>query len=251
MEYTYYPGCSLESSARGYDESMQFVFRTLGHGLHEIEDWNCCGATSYMATGFKTANSNALIPYGYGTYEEVYTSLEFERIVSSTGPTQGEIVMKNGEKPRAIGIIHCVGSRDINSNAYCSRVCCMYALKFAHLIVDRTEAEVYEFYIDMRAFGKGYEEFYSRILANISKGEIEVEPIQADIDPDLCSGCRVCNDLCPYGAISFDEDAYISKVNSALCKACGTCVASCPCSAASAQHFTDKQIFAEIEGILK
>lgn len=50
MEYTYYPGCSLESSARGYDESMKYVFRKLGHGLHEIEDWNCCGATSYMAT---------------------------------------------------------------------------------------------------------------------------------------------------------------------------------------------------------
>jgi heterodisulfide reductase subunit A len=247
----------------------------------------------------------------------------------------------------------------------------MYALKFAHLIKDRTDAEVFEFYIDMRAFGKGYEEFYSRILeegvnvirgrvaevvgqgysrngdgpllircedtltqkyreipvdmvvlcnalepqkdsedvrrhftmscspggfflekhpkldptatatdgvyiagccqgpkdipdtvaqassaaarilANISKGEIEVEPIQAVIDPDRCAGCRVCNDLCPYGAISYDADTNVSEVNDALCKGCGTCVASCPSAAATAKHFSDEQIFAEIEGILQ
>jgi heterodisulfide reductase subunit A len=324
-----------------------------------------------LATGFQSTNSSSLIPYGYGTLPDVYTSLEFERLVSSTGPTQGEITLKNGKKPRSIGIIHCVGSRDVNSHHYCSRVCCMYALKFAHLIKDRTDAEVHQFYIDMRAFGKGYEEFYlrileegvnvirgkvaevvkgsasqngnlpmiircedtlakkyreipvdmvvlcnalepqadsdkvrrlfsissspegfflekhpkldptststdgiyiagccqgpkdipdtvaqassaaARILANITKGEIEIEPIQAEIDPDLCAGCRVCNSLCAYGAIQFDKEKGISVVNEALCKGCGTCVASCPSSAAVAKHFSDAQIFAEIEGIFR
>jgi heterodisulfide reductase subunit A len=91
----------------------------------------------------------------------------------------------------------------------------------------------------------------ARILSNITKGEIEIEPIQAEIDPDLCAGCRVCNALCSYGAISFDEEIGISVVNEALCKGCGTCVASCPSSAAKAKHFSDSQIFAEIESILK
>ena len=71
--------------------------------------------------------------------------------------------MKDGREPRAVGISHCIGSRDANHHPYCSRVCCMYALKFAHLIRDRTAAAIYEFYIDMRAFGKGYEAFFERI----------------------------------------------------------------------------------------
>jgi heterodisulfide reductase subunit A len=62
-----------------------------------------------------------------------------------------------------VAIIHCVGSRDERANRYCSRVCCMYAMKHAHLVRDKTGAEVYEFYMDIRAFGKGYEEFYERV----------------------------------------------------------------------------------------
>jgi heterodisulfide reductase subunit A len=90
----------------------------------------------------------------------------------------------------------------------------------------------------------------ARILAYVSKGEVEIEPIQAYIDPELCAGCRLCNNLCPYGAITFVAEENISRVNEALCKGCGTCVASCPSSASIARHFSDKQIFAEIEGIL-
>ena len=66
--------------------------------------------------------------------------------------------------PKAIGIIHCVGSRDQKTNRWCSRVCCMYSLKLAHLLKEHTEAEVYNFYIDMRTPGKGYEEFYDKLL---------------------------------------------------------------------------------------
>ena len=68
-------------------------------------------------------------------------------------------------KPKAVGIIHCVGSRDAHTNRYCSRVCCMYSLKLAHLLKERTGAEVFNFYIDMRTPGKGYEEFYQKLLA--------------------------------------------------------------------------------------
>lgn len=324
-----------------------------------------------ISTGFSILNSDNLALYGYGEFENVLTSLEFERMVNSTGPTQGNILLKSGKEPQAVGIIHCVGSRDIHNHPYCSRVCCMYALKFAHLIKDRTNAEVFQFYIDMRSFGKGYEEFYSRILeegvnvirgrvaevvkgrysrngnqpllircedtlikkyreipvdmvilcnaiephadsakvrrlfslscspdgfflekhpkldptatatdgvyiagccqgpkdipdtvaqasaasarilANISKGEIEVEPIQASITAERCAGCRICNNICPYGAVTFDKENAVSVINEALCKGCGTCVASCPSSAITARHFSDRQIFAEIEGILR
>ena len=80
------------------------------------------------------------------------TSLEFERISNASGPTGGHIVCKNGEAPKSVAILHCVGSRDENYHEYCSRVCCMYSLKFSHLIKEHLpETEVYEFYIDMRA----------------------------------------------------------------------------------------------------
>jgi heterodisulfide reductase subunit A len=83
-----------------------------------------------------------------------------ERLVNASGPTSGEIVLRGGTKPKMVGIIHCVGSRDHNTNRWCSKVCCMYSLKLAHLIRERIGAEVYNFYIDMRTPGKGYEEFY-------------------------------------------------------------------------------------------
>jgi len=117
-----------------------------------------------LATGFKTFDARRIPRYGYGRYPGVYTSLEIERLVNAAGPTGGELVLRNGEKPKAVGIVHCVGSRDTHTNRYCSRVCCMYSLKLAHLIRERTGAEIYNFYIDMRTPGKGYEEFYERLL---------------------------------------------------------------------------------------
>jgi heterodisulfide reductase subunit A len=72
--------------------------------------------------------------------------------------------MRDGSKPIAIGIIHCVGSRDEGTNRWCSRVCCMYSLKLAHLLKEHTDAEVFNFYIDMRTPGKGFEEFYQKLL---------------------------------------------------------------------------------------
>ncbi len=120
--------------------------------------------SAIMTTGFKTFDVSRMPEYGYAKYPNVYTSLEIERLVNASGPTGGEIVMRNGEKPKSVGIIHCVGSRDKNYHSWCSKVCCMYSLKLAHLLKERTGAEVYNFYIDMRTPGKGYEEFYDKLL---------------------------------------------------------------------------------------
>jgi heterodisulfide reductase subunit A len=323
-----------------------------------------------ITSGFQVMDLKQMPQYGYGRLDNVYSSLDFEHMLNSTGPTNGTIMCKDGSEPRAVAIIHCIGSRDENYHKYCSRVCCMYALKFAHLVKDRTPAEVYQFYIDMRAFGKGYEEFYkrlldegvnmirgkvaevtegpsvngdkkylmvkcedtligkfreipvdmvilcpaiepsadaakikkifsisqspdkfflerhpkldpistmtegifiagcaqgpkdipdsvaqasaaaARILSLISVGEVAVDPIKANVVQEYCSGCKMCNSLCPYSAITFLEDKKVSDINEMLCKGCGTCVAACPASAISGKGFTDFQILAELEGLL-
>ena len=129
-----------------------------------------------VATGFKTFDATRTEQFGYGKYSNVITSLELERLVNAAGPTEGKITFRTEDKkgnkiftvdsgsPKSIALIHCVGSRDENYNKYCSKVCCMYSLKLAHLVKEKLpDAEVCEYYIDMRAFGKGYDEFYERI----------------------------------------------------------------------------------------
>lgn len=129
-----------------------------------------------VATGFKVFDAKRAEQFGYGKFPNVLTSLEFERLINAAGPTGGNITFRTKDKkgnwifttgadvPDSVAIIHCIGSRDENYNAYCSKVCCMYSLKLAHLVKEKLpDAEVYEHYIDMRAFGKGYEEFYERI----------------------------------------------------------------------------------------
>jgi heterodisulfide reductase subunit A len=116
-----------------------------------------------LATGFANFQPGQLAQYGYGQSPNVISGIEFERMSNSAGPTGGEILTAEGKLPKRVAIIHCVGSRDEHANKHCSRVCCMYALKQAHLVRDKTDAEVFEFYMDMRAFGKGYEEFYERV----------------------------------------------------------------------------------------
>ncbi|MHC1724462.1 MAG: FAD-dependent oxidoreductase [Syntrophobacteraceae bacterium] len=324
-----------------------------------------------LATGFDTMDPTRFKNYGYGRFDEVYTGLEFERLNNAVGPTGGQILMKNGKKPESVAIIHCVGSRDTNHHAYCSRVCCMYALKYGHLIKEKAghDTKVHNFYIDMRCYGKGYEEFYRRLqeeginfvrgkpaeileevndsgekklivvsedtligrrmripvdmavlctamearknapevarifgisqggdgffleehpklgpvstatdgiflagacqspkdipdtvshasgaaaqsLALAARGKVEVSPVTSWIDPDICIGCRTCIKLCAYSAIEFNERRGISEVNEAVCKGCGSCAGFCPSGAARVKHFTTKQVFAEIEGIL-
>jgi heterodisulfide reductase subunit A len=120
--------------------------------------------TMILATGFQIFDPARTPYYGYGKYPNVYTALEVERLVNASGPTGGEVVLRDGKKPKTVGIVHCVGSRDEKTNRWCSRVCCMYSLKLAHLIHEHSDAEIYNFYIDMRTPGKGYEEFYDKLL---------------------------------------------------------------------------------------
>jgi heterodisulfide reductase subunit A2 len=330
-----------------------------------------------LATGYDVMDPTPLKQYGYGTYPNVYTALEFERLSNATGPTGGQILIRdqNGEfirGPQSVALLHCIGSRDVNYHEYCSRVCCMYALKYTHLIKEKVgrDTAVYDFYIDMRCFGEGYEEFYRRCqeegtlfirgkvaevtdhfqnpneagkliciaedtllaqkvrvpvdmvvlctaienrkdarevgrifgvnqgsdgffleehpklaplntatdgvflagccqkpmdipdtvsqasgaaakaLALATRGKVEIPPTISWIDPDICIGCQVCIDLCPYSAIEFDPRRAVSVVNPVVCKGCGSCSGFCPSGAARSQHFKTQQIFAEIDGIM-
>jgi heterodisulfide reductase subunit A len=131
--------------------------------------------SAIIATGFDLFDASRVKEYGYGKFPNVITSLEFERLTHASGPTAGKILLKNGKPPEGVAIVHCVGSRDTNYNEHCSRVCCMYSLKTAHLVKEKTDAKVYEFYIDMRAAGKGYEEFYKRLMredVTFSRGRV-------------------------------------------------------------------------------
>jgi heterodisulfide reductase subunit A len=324
-----------------------------------------------LATGFDLFDPRKVTNYGYGRLANVFTSLEFERLCNAAGPTNGNIVLRDGvTTPKAVGIIHCVGSRDRNFNNYCSVICCMQSLKFAHLVHERTGATVYNFYIDMRTAYKDYDEFYqrvlqegtlfirgkvaevtdtlrepgaegklivqvedtlvgmqrripvdmvilsaamqprydsketahlfgiscsasgwfiekhpkldpvatmtegifiagcvqgpkdiptsvaqgaaaaARILGRIQQGEIALEPYRASVIQDICSGCRICNGLCPFNAIIFHEDRMVTEINPALCQGCGTCIAGCPAGAIVGTGFSNEQILAQIEGLL-
>jgi len=324
-----------------------------------------------LATGFDILDARRVAQYGYGRYANVFTSLEFERLSNAAGPTSGNIVLRDGMTvPKTVGIIHCVGSRDRNYNNYCSAICCMQSLKFAHLIHERTGATVYNFYIDIRTPAKAYDEFYQRVLgegtifcrgrvaevsdvalnpgeegklviqtedtlagrqrripvdmvilsvgleprqdakevaklfgiscsadgwiiekhpkldpvvtmtegilvagcaqgpkdipatvaqgaaaavrvlARIQQGQISLEPVRASVNEELCSGCRICNGLCPFNAIMFHEDRMVTEINPALCQGCGTCVAACPTGAITGTVFSNEQVLAQIDGLL-
>ncbi len=320
-----------------------------------------------VCTGYKEFDASRVTHYGYGKLPNVITSFELEKMLRA-----GKVLTKEGKQPKYVAIIHCVGSRNKEFHTYCSRVCCMTALKYAHEIKSANpECYVSDVYIDMHAFGKGHEDFYrqssqaktlflmydkenrpvihkagpkddcemlievheklshehieipadlvilmvgmearedahevahlvgisqdkdgwfieshpklepvatttdgvfiagtcvapkdipdtvaqaraaaARVLARIAKGKIEVDAIYAEVNEELCSGCRFCNDLCPFNAIEFNEEEGHSYVISALCKACGTCVAACPSSAIKGRHFTDQQVLAQIDGLL-
>jgi heterodisulfide reductase subunit A len=144
--------------------------------------------TVIVATGFKTFDARRVPYYGYGKYPNVYTSLEVERLVNASGPTGGHVVLRDGKEPKTIAIAHCIGSRDENTNRYCSRVCCMYSLKLAHLLKEHTGAEIYNFYIDMRTPGKAFEEFYQSVSAegvHFVRGKI------ADVYPEAGGAGRL------------------------------------------------------------
>ncbi|MEN8241266.1 MAG: FAD-dependent oxidoreductase, partial [Chloroflexota bacterium] len=133
----------------------------INHQQQEIIEEINVGAI-ILATGFKDFDPAVAPEYGSGL-PNVVTAMEFERLINTGGPTEGQVLLANGKKPKKVAIIHCVGSRDEKYNEYCSRACCMFSLKLAQLIRDYVDAEVFEIYRDMRTFGKGYEEFYNRV----------------------------------------------------------------------------------------
>ncbi len=121
-----------------------------------------------VATGFDTYDASAISSYGYGLYDNVLTNMELERVLNATGPTRGHIIRPSDhEVPKKIAFIQCVGSRGEGKEAgcqYCSRFCCMNAIKDC-MLVKQHEPDIDEllvFYIDIRAAGKGFEEFYQR-----------------------------------------------------------------------------------------
>lgn len=116
-----------------------------------------------VATGFDTFDPGLMPRFGHGRHPEVLDALQFERMLSASGPTGGRVLLPDGSEPRSIAFLHCVGSRDEGANEYCSRVCCMYTMKQAHLAAEKTGADISEFYIDVNAFGKGCQEFYRRV----------------------------------------------------------------------------------------
>ncbi len=323
-----------------------------------------------LATGYDLFDCRRIPHYGYGRLPNVYTNLEFERMSNTAGPTGGKVLLRDGRAPESVAIVHCVGSRDQKYNTYCSAICCMQSLKFAHLVQEKTGAKVYNFYIDIRTPGKAYDEFYQRILsegarfvrgkvadvtdaarypgeegklvvqvedtivgkqlripvdmvilsaamepradaketakkfgiscsadgwyierhpkldpvatmtegvfiagvcqgpkdipASVAQGaaaaarvlgligqkQVSLEPVRASVDQKQCSGCRICNNLCPFNAITFVVERGVSDINPALCQGCGTCVAACPAGAIAGSHFTNAQIMAQIKGVL-
>jgi len=137
-----------------------------------------------VATGFDLNKPQNLGEYHYGQHPDVITSLDLERMLNASGPTSGKVLRpSNGQKPKRIAFIQCVGSRDKHKgNPYCSKVCCLYTAKHAVLLSEKyPDSETYIFYIDVRAAGKNYEEFYEKARlqgAKYLRGQVsKVEPL--------------------------------------------------------------------------
>ncbi|MDF2955008.1 MAG: Heterodisulfide reductase [Candidatus Alkanophagales archaeon MCA70_species_2] len=132
-----------------------------------------------VATGFDPLDPSVLREYGYGRFENVITALQYERLICASGPTRGHLQRpSDGKEPKRIAFIHCVGSRNPRAGRYyCSAVCCMHSTKEAILVKDHCpDAEVFVFYRDMRAFGKGFTEYIER-----AKSEYGIKYIKSDV----------------------------------------------------------------------
>jgi len=136
-----------------------------------------------VATGFDLFDATALPQYGYGICKDVVTSLQLERILSASGPTNGHLVRaSDGKEPKKLAFVQCVGSRDAKVFRYCSSVCCMYATKESILVREHVpDIESTIFYMDMRATGKGFQEFVLRAQTNYGVRYIRSRP--ASVQP--------------------------------------------------------------------
>jgi len=326
-----------------------------------------------IATGMEVYDPTKLDDYGYTRYENVITSMEFERLICSEGPTQGHFIRPTDHQtPKTIGFIQCVGSRTQDperGNPYCSNICCMNTVKDSLLLKDHyPDTEIKVFYMDIRAFGKDFEDLFMRSKERgvmyirgipgeieedaatnnlklaventttrqleeheldmvvlsvgviprhdndvvkklftlsstsdgflmeshpklkpvdaptggiffagcaeypkdikdsvtqasaaaarsgvlLSAGKIKIEAITAVVDEEKCTFCGVCAKVCPFNAIVFEKGAKTpARVIEASCKGCGTCSAECRFDAITMQHFTDRQMYAQVEAILE
>jgi len=316
-----------------------------------------------LATGFELFDARGLPQYGYGTLDNVYTSLDFEEMNLADGPTQGKVRLKNGQPPKSAAIIHCVGRAE---KGYCSKVCCLYSFKFDRMLQSQLPGvKIAHLYSDLCIPGKASQKFYEdtresgvefvrsavteiaggdkgltvkyetesgakgdlavdmvillpametssdagkfaqmlnipqddkgflaeehqllspvasavegvfvigcargpqsiaesivqaeaaagKILSALVPGrKLELEAKTSQILESFCTGCKTCIEVCPYGAITFDEDRQISVVNEVLCHGCGNCAAACPSGAARLKHFTFSQIYQELKEVLR
>ena len=320
-----------------------------------------------VATGMDTYDPTELDEYGYTRYPDVITSLEFERLISSEGPTGGHFIrISDGGEVKKVAFIQCVGSRsEKRGNPYCSNICCMNTIKDSLLLKEHyPDIDITVFYMDIRAFGKGFEELYKRskelgvkyirglpgevtqndgrlkvVVENTTAGrleehefdvivlsigavprgadtvgklltlsrspdgffleahpklrpvdsptkgvflagcaeapkdikdsvtqasaaaaraqillnskEIKIEAITAVVDEEKCTGCGACVRVCPFHAIVQEGKKQPAKVITAACAGCGTCAAQCPVGAITMRHFTDQQIYAQIDAALE
>jgi len=321
-----------------------------------------------VATGYDLLDPAKMYEYGYTTSPDVITTLELERLISSSGPTKGEILRpSNQQKPKSVTFVLCAGSRDETQCTWCCRIGCMSALKHVYLLREKLgdDVEINLCYQDIRSYGKGYEEFYrnvrglstnmfrgkpseirtmkdhlkldifdttvnklfeiktdlvvlvpalvpradaqefarllrltlsgdgffleahpklrpmdtfvngifiagccqgpkdiqdtvsqasgaaSRAATILSKEEMEIDPLIAAVDEDICTGCGICIEVCPYEARSLNEKTKVAEVNEALCAGCGGCIAACPSNASIHKNFTKKQLLNQVDEILE
>jgi heterodisulfide reductase subunit A len=114
-----------------------------------------------VATGFSLFNKDGLTKYGYKKFDNVYNAFEFERLFATNGPTEGEILLKDGSTPASAAVIHCVGRTE---KGYCSGICCMYSLKFGHYLKKKMpEIKIIEFYQDLCIPGKAQQRFLEEV----------------------------------------------------------------------------------------
>jgi len=120
-------------------------------------------ASIIVAVGYSLLDPSVIPNYNYGKYPDVITSFEFERMINASGPTEGHVLRpSDGKEPESILFVTCVGSRDVRLVNYCSRFCCMYTLKEAIQAVEHGYKNVSILFMDIRAYGKGFERFYVR-----------------------------------------------------------------------------------------
>jgi heterodisulfide reductase subunit A len=322
-----------------------------------------------VATGYDVFDPRRKPEYGYGQYPNVITTLEMEHLLQAESPVSNlQSLLPNPQSAiRSVAFIKCVGSRDAQvGNPYCSRVCCTVTAKQARLVKEMLpETDVAVFYMDVRTFGKGGEEFYdetrkkgvlyrrgnvseivrrgdrvaliaedtllgrpieveadlvvlavgmepqvnadgiatllklprssdgfflelhpklrpvdtavdgvflagccqgpkdipdtvaqakaaaSSALIPLLRGTVLAESATAMVEEELCAGCGMCVEVCPYGAPALHPLWGISRINAVLCKGCGACASACPSKAIRLQHFTEEQVLAQIDALVE